>query len=114
MKDQEEIQRDKRILICKRAEDGGCGWVLVGNSLAMAPFVVWSIGGGWDHVSVSFSNRCPTWEEMCRVKDAFFREDECCVEYHPKKSDYVNNMPYCLHIWRPQNADLPTPPKIFV
>src|SRR5262245_54586743 len=26
----------------------------------------------WDHVSVSLSHRCPTWDEMCWVKDLFF------------------------------------------
>lgn len=58
--------------------------------------------------------RCPTWSEMCAVKDIFFRDDECCVEYHPAKKDYVNVYEHCLHIWKPQGAELPMPPKIFV
>ena len=29
--------------------------------------IIASWGGGWEHVSVSLRNRCPTWEEMCRV-----------------------------------------------
>ena len=76
--------------------------------------VIWSWGGGWDHVSVSFRDRCPTWDEMCRVKDMFFYPDECCVEYHPAKADYVNICNTCLHIWRPQNVELPKPPKELV
>ena len=35
--------------------------------------------------------------------------EEICVEYHPKKSEYVNNHPYCLHIWKPIDVELPTP-----
>ena len=56
----------------------------------------------------------PTWEEMCKIKGIFFGPDECCVEYHPAEKDYVNVHPYCLHIWRPQNAEIPKPPTIFV
>lgn len=111
MKSLDQIQEDKRFQLQARGEDGGNGWVCVkGKNLA----VVFSWGGGWDHVSVSLGNRCPTWEEMCVVKDMFFREDECCVEYHPRKADYVNIFPYCLHIWRPQMAELPVPPRIMV
>lgn len=77
-----------------------------------------SCGGGWDHVSVTPCNRkrqsCPTFDEMCAIKDMFFSDDECVVQYHPPKSDYVNNHPYCLHLWRPIGVDLPRPPAIFV
>lgn len=64
--------------------------------------VIVSCGGGWDHVSVSLSNRCPTWREMCHVKDLFFKDDEVAMQLHPAKADYVNQHPFCLHIWRPQ------------
>lgn len=80
--------------------------------------VVASNGGGWEHVSVTPSSlkrkTCPTWEEMCEIKKMFFEDEETVVEYHPRKSDYVNRHPYCLHLWRPLNVPLPTPPKIFV
>ena len=69
---------------------------------------------GWEHLSVSTKTRCPTWEEMCKFKDIFFTEDEACVEYHPKKSDYVNLHPYCLHIWKPLEVELPLPDKSLV
>ena len=62
-------------------------------------------GIGWDHVSVSTRLRTPTWEEMCRVKDLFFRDDEVAVQYHPAKADYVNIHPHCLQLFRPQTAD---------
>lgn len=93
MKTQKEILENPQIIAAKTGEDGGCGYADLGYGLGRAPQVVWSFGGGWDHVSVSFMNRCPTWAEMCKVKDLFFREDECCVEYHPAKSEYVNIHP---------------------
>jgi hypothetical protein len=76
--------------------------------------VIASDGEGWDHVSVSLPNRCPTWEEMCRIKDLFFDEDETVVQFHPKKSEYVNCHPYCLHLWRSQDQEAVLPPSILV
>ena len=111
MKSFDEIRKDRRFQQIVKGEDGGRGYVTIKGK---ALHCIYSNGGGWDHVSVSLSNRCPTWDEMCAVKDVFFREDECCIEYHPKKEDYVNRHPYCLHIWKPQNAKIPTPPTIFV
>ena len=69
---------------------------------------------GWEHVSVSRSDRSPTWEEMCQVKDLFWDDTDCVIQYHPPKSDYVNNHPYCLHLWRPIGIELPRPPSFFV
>lgn len=114
MKALEEIRKDPRVLVQTKGMDGGCGWVNVGKGLASAPFVIWSNGGGWDHVSVSYPKRCTTWEEMCKIKEVFFLPDECCVEFHPAAEDYVNFHQYCLHIWRPQNVAIPKPPKIYV
>ena len=77
-----------------------------------------SNGGGWEHVSVSPRNRkrqsCPTWDEMCAIKDMFFLPEECVVQYHPPQSDYVNMHPYCLHLWKPTGVAMPRPPAIYV
>lgn len=111
MKTFEEIQSDKRIQKMDCAADGFNGWVTIKGQVF---FFVCSTGGGWDHVSVSHRKRCPSWEEMCIVKDIFFNKNECCVEYHPAETDYVNLHPYCLHIWKPKDVEFPTPPKYFV
>ena len=67
----------------------------------------------WEHVSVSLIDRCPTWEEMCFVKDLFWNDDELVVQFHPPKSDYINCHPFVLHLWKgPQRIKLP--PKEFV
>jgi len=76
--------------------------------------VIASDEGGWEHVSVSRSDRCPTWAEMCEVKDLFFGPDEWVIQYHPARSDYVNNHPFCLHMWRPVDVAFPTPPSWMV
>lgn len=76
--------------------------------------VIASAGGGWDHVSVSLRNRCPTWQEMCLVKDAFFEDTEIVMQLHPSKDKYVNIHMYTLHLWRPHDAEIPTPPLRYV
>jgi hypothetical protein len=69
---------------------------------------------GWEHVSISLPHRTPNWTEMCFVKDLFWREDECVVQYHPPKSDYINTHPNCLHLWRPLDGVIPMPPLYLV
>ena len=36
------------------------------------------------------------------------------MQLHPKKENYIDNMKYCLHIWRPINQAIPMPPNIMV
>lgn len=69
--------------------------------------------GEWEHVSVSRQSRCPTWPEMCKIKDLFWGEEETVIQYHPPKSEYVNIHPYCLHLWKPPFV-VARPPSILV
>lgn len=69
---------------------------------------------GWEHVSVSLKNRCPNWEEMCFVKSLFWEDEDCVMQLHPPKSEWINNHPYCLHLWRPKEHVIPRPPNIAV
>jgi hypothetical protein len=69
---------------------------------------------GWEHVSVSTQRRIPNWLEMCFVKDLFWNEDDWVVQFHPAKSQYVNNHPNVLHLWRPTEGNFPTPPSLLV
>lgn len=68
----------------------------------------------WEHVSVSTERRPPNWQEMCFVKDEFWEPEEWVVQYHPAKSEYKNVHPYTLHLWRPRDVELPTPPRLYV
>ena len=76
--------------------------------------VIASDGEGWEHVSVSLPSRTPTWEEMCYIRDIFWQDDEVIVQYHPPKTEYVNNHDYCLHLWKPIDKEIPMPPSILV
>jgi hypothetical protein len=70
--------------------------------------------GGWEHVSVSLPNRCPTWAEMDRVKRLFWSDEDTVLQLHPPRSLWVNCHPYCLHLWRPIGVALPLPPSALV
>lgn len=77
-------------------------------------FVIASDAHGWEHVSVSTKNRCPSWDDMTRIKGIFWDENDTVIQFHPPKSEYVNNHPYCLHLWKPMEHDIPLPPSILV
>lgn len=110
-------RRDKEMQLYKAQGDDYNGIFKVfvkGKSFV----VIASNGGGWDHVSVSpgtnRKNGTPTWDEMCAIKDMFFEKEETVVQYHPAESNYINFCENCLHLWRPNTAELPTPPTQFV
>ena len=86
------------------------GWVLL---------LIASDGGGWEHVSVHVVDRrdrqrTPNWREMCFVKDQFWDAEDVVMQLHPRRSEYVNCHAFTLHLWRPTDAVIPTPPSAFV
>ena len=62
-----------------------------------ALFCIASNGRGWEHVSVS-------------PKNLFFEPEETVIQFHPAQSQYVDQHQYCLHLWRPIEQEIPTPP----
>lgn len=88
-------------LLCIASD--GSGWAEAGLS-----------GTPWEHVSVSTDSRPPNWQEMTFVKDAFWGDEDCVVQFHPPRSDYIDIHPHCLHLWRPLGIELPRPPSITV
>ena len=111
MKSMDEIRKLPRTIIEQESMDGfGAMVQLLSTGKNRMATVQGSWGCWWDHISVSFTNRTPTWDEMAEVKKMFFRPDEVCFQIHPAEDDYVNYHPYCLHIWRPQVETFPTPP----
>ncbi len=115
MKTLEEIKKIINLKIIREGDDGFHAlWTDPVDRRVYSIILSW--GGGWEHFSITpFKNdKTPSWDFMCKMKEMFFRDDEACVEYHPKKEDYVNDLPHCLHIWRPLEEKLPTPPSIYV
>ena len=107
---------DKRVKLFKDIDDlgdeyNGAFRFRVNGSPVL---VIASNGDGWEHVSVSHPNRIPSWETMCIIKDMFFEEEEVVMQLHPKKSQYVNFAENCLHLWRPIDTEIPTPPTYMI
>jgi hypothetical protein len=90
------------------------------NGAFIVPFeavqlrIIASDGMGWEHVSVSTEKRCPRWAEMAYIKHLFFNESETVMQLHVRSASHINMHPYCLHLWRPQNAEIPLPPEEMV
>lgn len=113
MRTLEEIKEQANIMVRQVGEDGGAGEFWFGR---VSGSVIWSNGGGWEHVSFTPNKKyyMPSWDDMCRIKNIFFYPEEWVVQYHPAESEYVNNVPNCLHLWRPTDQPLPTPPSWMV
>lgn len=114
-----EQHRIKTGGFASRAEDGNNGAFFVKgpDRKESAPLrIIASDGLSWEHVSVSLPHRCPTWAEMCFVKSLFWDDEDCVMQLHPPKSDWVNNHNYCLHLWRPSTdvKQIPLPPAYLV
>ena len=111
MKKLEEIRQIPGLRILYGDKSGFVGQLKFKNFQGS---VVCSWARGWEHVSISHKNKAylPSWDDMCALKDMFFKPDEWVVQFHPPVSEYVNNVPNCLHLWRPTKAVLPTPPSI--
>ena len=118
MKRIKELKKNIQVNITAQGEDGCKGFVLLTNN-QRANFIA-SWGLGWDHVSISIEGNnakplhTPHWHEMCEIKDIFFNNDECVVQYHPAKKDYISIHPNVLHLWRPHHEVIPMPPKAMI
>ena len=113
MRSLDEIKANRRIIIGLVSQDGGNGIISLPTWQGT---VIWSKGAGWEHVSVSPKQHriTPSWDDMCKVKEWFFNDDEAVIQIHPPKDMYVNNMPNCLHLWRCTYKDMILPPSCLV
>lgn len=85
-------------------------------------YIICSDGLGWEHVSVhafiagTHETMTPLWSEMCQIKNLFWDPEDIVMQLHPRESEYINNMPNALHLWRPVpgTGTIPTPPAYLV
>ena len=110
-----EQYRSQHPLGLPHKEGDPFGWFMIPSPIKTNQWIAVQADAqtDWEHVSASIKNRCPTWEEMCHLKSLFWGDDECVVQYHPHKADYVNLAKTCLHLWK-YKGDMPRPPKEYV
>jgi hypothetical protein len=107
-----------RIVNGKLASKDIDGWN--GDFLVPLEGGIWHVrisdGWGWRHLSVTSAQTrdLPSWQVMCRLKEMFFSDDSWVVQFHPPKSENINDHPYCLHLWESLETPVPTPPVILV
>lgn len=110
MRSMEEIRQNSQVQITQQLSSGIGGYLRLRDSkhtMSLVAIIENHDGAQWEHVSVAYMDslrKTPTWEEMCAVKDIFWREDEEVHQIHPKAQDYVHgvgNMKNVLHLWRP-------------
>ena len=122
-----EYNRIKTGPLPTTAEDGTCGGWIFHNAISKGrDLIVYGSDGRdwersqlpgpkWEHVSVHAVTGngipcIPTWREMCHVKDLFWEEEACVIQYHPPQSSYYNLHTHVLHLWRPVGQAVPMPP----
>lgn len=101
MKSDKEIIEAGKIWDAQATPPMMSGWIKLPDCKRCS--VVWSRNeGGYEHVSVSPINKfiMPSWDDMCALKDIFFDDEEEVYQIHPPKSEYVNMMSNCLHLWK--------------
>jgi hypothetical protein len=122
-----EIYRLRTGVLASNGNDGNNGFFILPHYKISRYFINCMVSDGqaeeaegWEHVSVTLSSpdrkveRCPTWEEMCFVKQTFWGPEDIVIQFHPAESEYVSNHNYCLHIWRNPNFEQKVPPSILV
>ena len=118
MKEVNEILNDKRVIEVKRKVQNDKSTqlklVIKSNYNNKNAIVKFTRAIGWEHLSVSFDDETPSWDFMQEMKELFWKDDEVCYQLHPKKSEYINNNEYCLHIWRNLEQEVKTPPTILI
>jgi hypothetical protein len=53
----------------------------------------------WLHVSASYENRLPSWEDMREVKETFCGKKREAYIVLPPEERYINDHKYVLHLW---------------
>ena len=117
MRNLEEILKNGKLNITTQYQEGDVVQIRANYTDSVTQKQYWckfTSAQGWEHVTVSGKNKVPEWNIMCKVKEIFWEDEECCIEYHPRKSQYVNNNENCLHIWKPIGVKLPEPPTILL
>lgn len=114
MRDLAEIARKNGGINEYNHDEGGIYHMRSKSAPGVVLRIIASNGQGWDHVSVSTPDRCPTWDEMEQVKRFFFEDWETAVQFHVPPSEHVNYHPFCLHLFRSQRTTISRPPAHLV
>ena len=100
MKARTEIEKIKDYGLLIQFSESEWGGGIFRSAPLRGATVVWTYQD--KHVSIWPKDHIPTWEEMCKIKDMFYNDEDEVWQCHPKKSQYVNIKENCLHLWEGQ------------
>lgn len=86
MRTKQEIMSNKRIIWDVHSDDAIAGIIILRGWKGS---IIVSTGAGWEHVSVCPFKKSyvPSWDDMCLIKDIFWKEDEAVIQIHPPKEN---------------------------
>jgi hypothetical protein len=64
-----------------------------------------SDGRDWLHVSVSRTQRLPSWKDLAYVKGLFIGAEHKAIQVFAPADEHVNIHPFCLHLFRCLDGD---------
>lgn len=113
MRSFEDIKSNPRIFVQMEGMDGFKGTIAMPTWVGS---IIVSHGCGWNHTSVSPTKRriMPSWEDMKILKDIVFKDEDAVYQIIPPKSQYVNNLDNCLHLWECYYKPMLLPPSCLV
>ena len=88
------------VVVGPNGETTRLGWWWSADGLRVAGSMDRTPHGRLLHVSVSYEDHAPTWDDIKVVRQAFYPDDIDVAMMLPQKRDYVNVMPYCFHMWQ--------------
>lgn len=74
------------------------GWVYRCDRMTIIHSIERTPHGTLNHVSMSYPDHDPTWEEIRWFKDFFFGDRDAAMIL-PRAADYVNYHEHCFHLW---------------
>jgi hypothetical protein len=84
-----------------------------GSGLAVIVSLDEEPGARWLHVSCSYSDRLPSWEDLKAVKRIFIGPELTAWQIVAPDSEWVDFHPYTLHLWARLDPEsgAPMPPR---
>lgn len=86
-------------LLTRIVSNGACYRLKKSKLVVISSLATMEDGKNYLHVSTSFPDRIPNWDMLKTVKERFIGQDRDAFIYFPIDKEYVNVMPYCLHLW---------------
>lgn len=87
-----------------RAGEGG-RYIAPDGQIVILSYQVEADGRTWAHLSTSYPDRLPTYEELCSAKAMFMGGEQKAIQVFAPESEHCNVHPFCLHLWACLDGD---------